>query len=129
YDWRHSVREAAAKLAEALEQWLPQAERAGQPVHLAAHSMGGLVARAMIADGGRGAAAWQRIAALPGSRLLMLGTPNHGSWEALRWLTGLNPAQARLALLDFSRSTSEIVDLVRAYPGLLELLPFADDDP
>ncbi|WP_068809170.1 CHAT domain-containing protein [Thauera phenolivorans] len=129
YDWRRSVREAAAKLAEALEQWLPQAERTGQAVHLVAHSMGGLVARAMIADGGRGAAVWQRIAALPGSRLLMLGTPNHGSWEALRWLTGLNPAQARLALLDFSRSASEIVDLVRAYPGLLELLPFADDAP
>jgi hypothetical protein len=68
-----------------------RAEQAGQPVHLVAHSMGGLVVRAMIADGSRGAALWQRITRLPGSRLLMLGTPNFGSYEALRWLTATNP--------------------------------------
>ncbi|MCK6408669.1 MAG: CHAT domain-containing protein [Thauera sp.] len=129
YDWRRSVRSAAARLAEALEQWLPQAEREGQPVHLVAHSMGGLVARAMIADGSRGTAVWKRITRLPGSRLLMLGTPNLGSYEAVRWLTGFNPTQARLALLDFTRSTHEVVDLVREYPGLVELLPFAAEDP
>ena len=129
YDWRLSVRAAAARLATALEAWLPQAEREGQPVYLVAHSMGGLVARAMMADGGRGAAVWQRITRLPGSRLLMLGTPNLGSYEAVRWLTGFNPTQARLALLDFTRSTSEVVDLVREYPGLVELLPFAPEDP
>ena len=129
YDWRLSVREAAARLANALEQWLPQAEQAAQPVHLVAHSMGGLVVRAMIADGGRGAALWARITRLPGSRLLMLGTPNAGSYEALRWLTGTNPTEARLALLDFTRGMDDIVDLVRDYPGLVELLPFAASDP
>ncbi|MDX5409458.1 MAG: CHAT domain-containing protein [Thauera sp.] len=129
YDWRLSIREAAARLARALEQWLPLAEQAGQPVHLVAHSMGGLVVRAMIADGARGAALWERITRLPGSRLLMLGTPNAGSYEALRWLTGCNPTQARLALLDFTRGADEIVDLVRHYPGLVELLPFGEQDP
>lgn len=129
YDWRLSIREAAARLARALEQWLPLAEQAGQPVHLVAHSMGGLVVRAMIADGTRGAALWERITRLPGSRLLMLGTPNAGSYEALRWLTGCNPTQARLALLDFTRGADEIVDLVRHYPGLVELLPFGAQDP
>lgn len=129
YDWRQSVRTAAARLANALEQWLPQAEQTSQPVHLVAHSMGGLVVRAMIADGGRGAALWERITRLPGSRLLMLGTPNAGSYEALRWLTGTNPTQARLSLLDFTRGTDDIVELVRNYPGLVELLPFAESDP
>jgi hypothetical protein len=129
YDWRQSVRTAAARLANALEQWLPLAEQAGQPVHLVAHSMGGLVVRAMIADGSRGAALWQRITRLPGSRLLMLGTPNFGSYEALRWLTATNPTQARLALLDFTRGADDIVELVRDYPGLVELLPFAESDP
>lgn len=129
YDWRLSVRDAAASLAGKLEDWLPEAERSGQPVHLIAHSMGGLVVRAMIADGGRGTALWQRIVALPRSRLMMLGTPNLGSYEGVRWLTGNNPTQTRLSLLDVTASSDEIVNLVRHYPGLVELLPFDADSP
>ncbi|MDS4040227.1 MAG: CHAT domain-containing protein [Candidatus Competibacter sp.] len=129
YDWRLSVRDAAQQLADALEKLLPVTERAGQPVHLVAHSMGGLVARAMIADGGRGTAVWQRIVRLPNSRLLMLGTPNAGSYEAVRWLTGFNPTQAKLSLLDITQGTDDIINLVRQFPGLLELLPFGPKDP
>lgn len=129
YDWRNSVRDAAERLAESLERWVPEAERTGQPVHLIAHSMGGLVVRSMIADGGRGAAIWQRILALPNSRFAMLGTPNRGSYEAVRWLTGGNPTQQKLALLDFTRNTNDIIGLVGRFPGLIELLPFAPEDP
>ncbi len=124
YDWRLSVRDAAEKLADRLESLLPECERQGQPVHLVAHSMGGLVVRAMIADGGRGTAVWRRIVNLPNSRFMMLGTPNLGSHEAVRWLTGHNPTQAKLSLLDFAHGTDAIVDIVNRYPGLLELLPF-----
>ncbi len=129
YDWRLSVRDAARLLTARLEDWLPEVERVRQPVHLVAHSMGGLVVRAMIADGGPGAAVWRRIAALPESRLLMLGTPNQGSYEALRWLTGYNPTLIKLTLLDLTRTSDGIVDVVRDYPGLLELLPWGADDP
>lgn len=129
YDWRMSVREAADRLADRLEALLPLAERTNQPVHLVAHSMGGLVVRAMIADGGRGAALWRRIVALPNSRFMMLGTPNLGSYEAVRWLTGNNPTQAKLSLLDITQSTDEIINLVRNFPGLVELLPFDPDSP
>ncbi len=129
YDWRHSVRKAAARLAETLEPLVTQAERSGQPLRLVAHSLGGLVVRALIADGGAGSALWQRIVRLPGSRFLMLGTPNLGSYEAMRWLTGCNPTQTKLALLDITQSTDQIIGLVARYPGLLELLPFAPDDP
>ena len=129
YDWRYSVRKAAARLAATLEPLVALAERNGQPVRLVAHSMGGLVVRAMIADGGAGSALWQRIVRLPGSRFLMLGTPNLGSYEAVRWLTGFNPTQSKLALLDITQNTDEIIGLVSRYPGLLELLPFAADDP
>lgn len=129
YDWRLSVRDAAARLAERLEALLPEVERSKQPVHIVAHSMGGLVTRAMIADGGRGAAVWRRILALPNSRFLMLGTPNLGSYEAVRWLTGYNPTAAKLSLLDMTQDIDDIVGLVNQYPGLLELLPFDDDSP
>ena len=124
YDWRQSVTAAAARLAESLTQWLPELEASGQPVHLVAHSMGGLVVRAMIADGGAGTAAWQRITALPNSRFVMLGTPNLGSHEAVRWLTCTNPTQQKLALLDITQTTTGVTDIVREYAGLLELLPF-----
>lgn len=128
YDWRLSVCEAAEKLADRLEACLPQAEKENQPVHLVAHSMGGLVVRAMIADPIRGNALWQRVTRLPNSRFLMLGTPNLGSYEAVRWLTGTNPTEAKLSLLDITQSTDRIVDLVREFPGLLELLPFSPQD-
>ena len=124
YDWRLSVRDAAVRLADALEGWLPHSERLGQPVHIVAHSMGGLVVRSMIADGGRGSALWRRIVSLKNSRFLMLGTPNLGSHEAVRWLTGHNPTQTKLTLLDALHSTDQIIDIVSGFPGLLELLPF-----
>jgi pimeloyl-ACP methyl ester carboxylesterase len=42
YDWRKDVRLASAALEARLADWFP----AGAPVHLVAHGMGGLVARA-----------------------------------------------------------------------------------
>jgi pimeloyl-ACP methyl ester carboxylesterase/CHAT domain-containing protein len=127
YDWRLSVCEAADKLMDRLDDCLLRAEKEQQPVHLVAHSMGGLVVRAMIADP-RGFALWQRITQLPNSRFLMLGTPNQGSYEAVRWLTGNNPTQAKLSLLDITQNTDQIIDLVRKFPGLLELLPFTSEE-
>ena len=129
YDWRHSICDAAARLAETLGPLVDRAERTQQPLRIVAHSMGGLVVRSMIADKGAGAALWKRISRLPGSRFLMLGTPNLGSYEAVRWLTGFNPTQAKLSLLDITHGTDAIIDIVRRYPGLLELLPFAPKDP
>ena len=123
YDWRLSVQVAAQRLRAVLETALADAEARKVPVRIVAHSMGGLVTRAMIADRD-GALAWQRMLALPGSRLLMLGTPNAGSHEAVRWLTGFNPTQGKLTLLDLTRGTNGIIDIVRRYPGLAELLPF-----
>ena len=128
YNWRDSVLDAAVKLAEKLEVWLPGVERTGQPVHIIAHSMGGLVVRAMINDEGRGNALWRRITALPKSRFMMLGTPNHGSYEAVRWLIGHNPTQAKLTLLDLKNDKVDIINIVRQFPGLLELLPFGEED-
>ncbi|MEY2893927.1 MAG: hypothetical protein RJA98_3835, partial [Pseudomonadota bacterium] len=123
YDWRQSVRVAAQLLRAKLEDALTDAEQRKVPLRIVAHSMGGLVTRAMIADPD-GARAWKRLQALPGSRLLMLGTPNAGSHEAVRWLTGFNPTERKLALLDLTRGTNAVIDIVRRYPGLAELLPF-----
>src|SRR3954467_11375786 len=64
YDWRLSLTQLGASLAAALDKE-PSSE-----VHLVAHSMGGLVARAaLLAPSGAKV-----------KRLIMLGTPNYGSY-------------------------------------------------
>ncbi|MBL8329099.1 MAG: CHAT domain-containing protein [Rubrivivax sp.] len=127
YDWRLSLRDNAQALRPRLEACLQRAESEGVAVHVVAHSMGGLVARCLFADAANGGSQlWERLGALkagPG-RLLMLGTPNQGSMEAVRWLTGHNPSQAKLAFLDFTRGVNGLMEIVRHFPGLVQLLPF-----
>lgn len=123
YDWRRSILDAAKLLHQKVDIWLRQCEVNRQPMRFIAHSMGGLVVRAMMAQFPQ---TWARIQKLPHSRLVMLGTPNAGSYEAVRWLSGWNPTLSRLALLDLRHGDNEIVGLVNRYPGLLELLPASD---
>ena len=120
YDWRLSILKNAEALARAIEEKLPACEAARQPIRLIAHSMGGLVARALIAQHPR---VWERMKAIAGCRLLMLGTPNAGSFETVRWLVGQNATLGRLAFLDFAHSRDEILKIISRFPGLLELLP------
>mgnify|MGYP001764667504 CR=1 FL=1 len=53
---------AVVALADKLETLLPEAERQGQPVHLVAHSMGGLVARLALQT------RWERFKSIPTAR-------------------------------------------------------------
>lgn len=55
----------------------------------------------------------------------MLGTPNGGSHAIGMVLTGRgNGPIRRLALLDFKHDLEELLDIVRAYPGVAEMLPY-----
>ena len=53
YDWRKSILETADRLRQQLEKTLAKTDPADQPVSIIAHSMGGLVVRAMLATPGR----------------------------------------------------------------------------
>ncbi|MEO7862523.1 MAG: CHAT domain-containing protein, partial [Nitrospirales bacterium] len=53
----------------------------------------------------------------------MLGTPNRGSYDMVESLSGMAKTVKQLALLDVTHSMSEIVAIVCAYQGALELLP------
>jgi CHAT domain-containing protein len=120
YDWRRPLADDARALAELVERALAKTAAAGQPVRLMAHSMGGLVVRAMIA-GHR--ATWDRLVARAGGRLVMLGTPNRGSHGTVEALLGLAGSIRKLALLEPVLGLQEIVDLVAAFPGAVQLLP------
>lgn len=66
YRFRRSLEEVVAGLAPGIRAF---ADRLDGPLHFVTHSLGGLVARALIA----------RSPSLPPGRLVMLGPPNGGS--------------------------------------------------
>ena len=85
FDWRRPIEDEARRLADAVDKALIARNASRQPVRLIAHSMGGLVARTMRLEKPD---TWQRLMAREGARLLMLGTPNGGSWAPMQTLSG-----------------------------------------
>ena len=121
YDWRLSVRHNAVQLADAmhrhLEEWrrhpahararrLHPAEREAELI-LVAHSMGGLLARALATISG----ATDTVRAI-----VTVGTPFHGSINALALLSSGSGAPLPL-------SRKRLRDIARTMPGVYDLLP------
>ena len=107
YDWRQGIDQTGAVLAARLR------EEKSEKVHLVAHSMGGLVARA----------AFGRIPRKVG-RIVMLGTPNFGSFVPVQCLRGVYSTVRKLAFLDAGHSAEEIAGKVLGtFPGLYHMLP------
>lgn len=127
YDWRDSVSQSAKRLRAVIEQELPQASQNSQPISVVAHSMGGLVFRAMMATP-EGKQTWEKACNHPRSRLVMLGTPNGGSYAIAAMLLGRDPLVTRLALLDLPTGYAELLSIISSFPGVLELLPRAAPD-
>ena len=120
YDWRLPVEQEADRLAQDLRREFEQARMQKQPVRVLAHSMGGLVARTMIA---RHSALWREVCSQPGARLLMLGTPNGGSHSITELLVGSSPTLRKLALVDLRHSQKELLGIISRFPGVLAMLP------
>jgi pimeloyl-ACP methyl ester carboxylesterase len=116
YDWRRSVAENAARLQQfVVDQRLDR-------FHIVAHSMGGLIARVWIGAHPE----------LFRGKLVMLGTPNHGSWVAPALLgletTGLSLASPLAILSAFLaefhiRLTADLLAAARTWLGAWDLLP------
>lgn len=117
YDWRRSILETGRLFAHDLGVALDETERA---VRIVAHSMGGLVARTALA---LDAELQQRFQAREGSRLVMLGTPNGGSFSIPMLLLGRNRLMQYLALVDLKASAADQLKVVSAWPGALQMLP------
>ena len=119
FDWRVSIDSSADRLADEV-----QAFAQGDPVHLVAHSMGGLVSRRFIF---RHPDAWAAMDDpadhARGGRLVMLGTPNRGSFSIPLMLTGKDKVAPVLAKADVEHSLDELLAIVSTFPGLIEMLP------
>lgn len=124
YDWRLALELEADRLAEDVRRTLADAQRAGRPLAFLAHSMGGLLARTMIA---RHPTLWGEVTKHPQSRLIMLGTPNGGSHSIVELLVGKADTLDYLALLDFEHSAEALLRIMVRFPGILALLP-ADEN-
>lgn len=121
YDWRRSIKQAAVHLANEVER---VANRTDQPIRFIVHSMGGLVVRRFIQDFPD---LWERLCKRKGARVVMLGTPNHGSFDTIASLAGEAKTIRQLALLDCEHSLPEIVEIIAKFQGSLELLPHNQD--
>jgi pimeloyl-ACP methyl ester carboxylesterase len=108
YDWRLGIDVLGKQLAQRIE-----AEPHAQ-VHLVAHSMGGLVSRAALS--------------LPSRRkvqqVVLLGSPNEGSFAGVQAVRGTYPVVRKLARLDPRISAEQLADEVfNTFPSLYHLLP------
>lgn len=111
YDWRQDLALIADSLRRQIDGWFG----ADAPVHLVAHSMGGLVSRTYIL---RHPQRWGKK-----SRLIMLGTPNHGSFAIPQVITGAYETIRKLAIVDGTHTLTELCDILNRFPGSLQMLP------
>ena len=108
YDWRRSVFETAERLEAAVAIF------GGEPFHIVAHSMGGLVARLLLA---------KHPDIQRGGKLVMIATPNHGSWLAVQALTIDLAAAAFFAAFRVAVSPALAMATARTWPSVYQLLP------
>ncbi|QUY41586.1 CHAT domain-containing protein [Acaryochloris marina] len=117
FDWRIPIRDSAALLVEQIKAELSNHQ---QPIRILAHSMGGLVARSILSEYPR---VWEKMTQR-GGRLVMLGTPNYGSYVPAQVVTQKHKLLQTLAKVDLRNSLKDLTVLVRDFPGLMEMLPY-----
>ncbi len=118
FDWRRPIEEEARRLAVEVEKQLDARANSSQAVRLIVHSMGGVVARTLQLEK---PAVWQRLMARPGARLLMLGTPNGGSWAPMQALTGDDTFSNTLTAVGSPFQDQEARQIMAQMPGFMQL--------
>jgi hypothetical protein len=111
YDWRLGVDELGRAFAERLRK-----EPASR-LAIVAHSMGGLVSRAAVV--------------LPGAerveRVLLLGSPNFGSFATIQALRGTYAVVRKIARLTNGSSAEFLAsEIFNTFPSLYQMLPAAN---
>jgi pimeloyl-ACP methyl ester carboxylesterase len=110
YDWRQGVEDLAIKL---------EAQLASDPassISLVAHSMGGLVCRAAVKLNGPG---MKKV-----NRIVMLGTPNFGSFVPAQVLCIAYPFVNQVIAMDVTQSNAVLTkEVFSTFPALYQMLP------
>ena len=124
YDWRKDIDESSNELAKLIRR-----DFQGKPVHLVAHSMGGLVCRNFIRLHPNLWEAMEDPGLVRGGRLIMLGTPNYGSFAIPQVITGQDKMINLLATLDVKHDLGELLDITNSFVGSYMMLPAPDKLP
>lgn len=118
FDWRRPIEDEARRLAAAVDLALIARGASQQPVRIIAHSMGGLVARTMRLEKPD---TWKRMMGRDGARLLMLGTPNGGSWAPMQVMSGDDTFGNALVAFGSLFDNGGARKLMAGMPGFLQL--------
>ncbi len=118
YDWRKDLDRAAEEL-----KGLVETKFKDQPVHLVAHSMGGLVSRNFIRLYPKVWKAMSEPKKVQGGRLIMLGTPNYGSHAIAQAMVGKDKLVKLLAAADLRHDLDEVLKFLNGFVGSYQLLP------
>jgi pimeloyl-ACP methyl ester carboxylesterase len=118
FDWRRPMEDEARRLADAVDAALTARNATQQPVRMVAHSMGGMVARTMRLERPE---TWKRMMARQGARVLMLGTPNGGSWAPMQVLSGDDTFGNLVAMAGCLFEEHKARQMVAGMPGLMQL--------
>jgi pimeloyl-ACP methyl ester carboxylesterase len=111
YDWRLGVDQLGAALAERVRKAPAKA------ILIVAHSMGGLVSRAALTHEGMSKV----------ERLVLLGTPNFGSFAPLQALRGTYSVVRKIASLVGHGSPESLANRIfNTFPSLYHMLPQAE---
>ena len=119
FDWRLDIDRSADALNDAIRAWA-----GNEPVHIVAHSMGGLVSRRFMQlhrdtwQGMKDANGMQQ-----GGRLVMLGTPNRGSFAIPFVLTGEEKTVRWLEVFDLPHDMPALLRIINSFPGSYQMLP------
>lgn len=124
YDWRKPIEEEARRLGKRIAGALSARSGSGKPVRMIAHSMGGLVARTMQLECPD---VWQQMMLQPGGRLLMLGTPNGGSWAPMQTLSGDDTFGNTLIAFGAPFQDHKARQMMAQFPGFIQLQAALND--
>ena len=117
FDWRKSLTEEAKKLDDTIKILLATK----QPIHVIAHSMGGVLFREFMMGGSQ----WPALNSSQGFKTLLLGAPLGGSYLIPETLSGRGGNITKLSQIDLKHNKKQLLEVFSQCPGLYHLLPLS----